>query len=150
MINSAFVKLPNGSWELGRLEGPACGNLFREFVNHWGLRGDVASDALELGECYQRSAGGKLWIISGFRTEEEQRRLIARGGPVAEVGLSTHTSVPATGFDIGTDFELGREGWRVVGYCAACLGLRWGGGSPMDQHGIPLDKNHFDRGPRTP
>ena len=37
----------------------------------------------------------------------------------------------------------------IWGRIAVMNGLRWGGGGPVDEGGIPLDWGHVDRGPRT-
>ena len=117
-IRDHFITLPNGAWSLGCLEGHGAETLFRAFVQHWGLREDVANKALGLGECYYQQTATRLWIISGYRTEAEQRALQQSGAMAAEVAKSTHTSFPATGFDIGTDFDLSPEQWKIVGCCA--------------------------------
>jgi len=99
-----------------------------------------------------------ITIFSGHRTEEEQDKLRAEGRPTADNDKSTHVECPATGADIR--FTLGganinildveqNASWVQLGGIANLLGLRWGGGSPMDSTGIiPTDRNHFDLGPR--
>lgn len=88
-------------------------------------------------------------IISGHRTREEQLELARQGRPAAPDHLSTHRSCPATGVDIWPDVEPTRPVKATLGAAAMEQGLRWGGGSPVDDTGIPSDWNHFDLGPRT-
>lgn len=92
-----------------------------------------------------------FWIISGFRTAAAQQRLLdAPNSKAAPIGRSTHTSCPATGGDFrlgtpATNFAKARFGTEAV-----FVGLRWGGGSPIDPStGIPSDWNHLDLGPRV-
>lgn len=144
-----YVTLPAGGWELRCLEGPAAPNAFRAFVEYWGLSEQTAGKALALGQCYADVIGSALWIISGYRTAEQQAYLRAQPDSMAAgEETSTHRTYPATGFDIGTDFELTEDQWWVVGQCAQCVGLRWGGGSPPRANGQPIDRNHFDEGRR--
>ena len=90
-----------------------------------------------------------IQIISGFRTQEHQERLI-REGMGAPVALSTHTTCPATGCDLMPTIAVTRVVKAGFGEAAVSCGLRWGGGSPVDSDtGIPLDWNHVDLGPRT-
>jgi len=97
---------------------------------------------------FTTETGRDVWIISGFRTAAEQRRLSTQGRPTAPDNLSTHRSCPATGVDVSlgalpSGFLKARWGhWTSVN------GLRWGGGSKLDDGGIPLDWQHVDVGPR--
>lgn len=136
---------------------------FCAFSERWGLRMDVAALALTLARAIAadpalRSVvdGGAISIISGFRTAEQQVALDNAGRPTAPVARSTHTSCPATGFDIsiapimmGGGRTTQKAGaWRAIGRIAESIGLRWGGGSRVMSDGAPLDYNHFDAGPR--
>lgn len=92
--------------------------------------------------------GKQVKIISGARTVAEQNRLRRGGRPTAPNDRSTHLSCPATGVDVSLGFGVSRREKAVWGEWVTRVGLRWGGGSPVDQGGIPADWNHVDRGPR--
>jgi len=94
--------------------------------------------------------GLNIWIISGFRTRAEQLTLDEAGRPTAPDELSTHRSCPATGVDISLGFLPRFEAKVSWGVFAKLEGLRWGGGSPLDESGlIPTDWPHVDLGPRS-
>lgn len=87
-------------------------------------------------------------IISGFRTDQRQREV----GELAPCSsgqrpCSTHTVCPATGVDLWPGVAPSNDVKYALGVAATVEGLRWGGGSPVDENGIPLDWNHFDLGP---
>lgn len=89
-------------------------------------------------------------IISGWRSKEHQEQLI-RKGKGAPVDRSTHTSCPATGADLWPTIAVTDVVKARMGESAYVVGLRWGGGSPVDPDtGIPSDWNHYDLGPRSP
>lgn len=88
-------------------------------------------------------------IISGHRSVELQRDLARQGRPAADPDRSTHTSCPATGADLWPSIAVTPAIKARVGREAVEVGLRWGGGSPVDSGGIPSDWNHFDLGPRA-
>lgn len=91
-----------------------------------------------------------ITIISGFRTAEEQLELGRAGRPAAPVEVSTHTSCPATGADLMPTIAVTNVVKARLGAEAVLVGLRWGGGSPVDpETGIPSDWNHVDLGPRS-
>ena len=90
----------------------------------------------------------EVWIISGYRTAAEQRDLERRGRPTAPDVVSTHRSCPATGVDISLGFGPTRVQKAIWGRIVTLNGLRWGGGSLVDDGGIPLDWAHVDLGPR--
>jgi hypothetical protein len=91
-----------------------------------------------------------LQIISGYRTPEQQAKLIQEGKGAPD-HLSTHRSCPATGADVWPAVAVTRVVKATVGEAGVRAGLRWGGGSPVDpETGIPEDWNHFDEGPRAP
>lgn len=87
-------------------------------------------------------------MISGYRTPEQQEELIREGRPAAPVELSTHTTCPATGADVRVATFPTDAIKATWGRIATEHGLRWGGGSPRDDRGIPSDWNHVDLGPR--
>ena len=98
---------------------------------------------------YEEEMGGSpVSIVSGWRSQNEQRRLHRLGRPSAPDQLSTHRSCPATGVDISlgvmpTNFQ--KATW---GRFTLIHGLRWGGGGPVFETGIPVDWPHVDTGPR--
>lgn len=142
--------LNKGATELRCLEGPSAEIMFRRFVERWGLSDQVANKALSIGQCFHELTGATLWIISGYRTEAEQAGLLAQPDSMAApASRSTHTTYPATGFDVGFDFDPPKEHKQILAVCARCVQLRWGGGSPLDNDGFPVDWRHFDTGPRT-
>jgi len=101
-------------------------------------------------EDYLLQMSQPVWIISGFRTREEQRRLGRQGRPTAPDEQSTHRSCPATGVDVAIAFLTSEFQKATWGRIALVNGLRWGGGGPVDpKNGIPLDWAHVDIGPRN-
>ena len=89
-----------------------------------------------------------LMIISGYRTCEHQMALGRAGRPAAPCDVSTHVSCPATGADLfTTPTPVVSVKARFVAE-ATFAGLRVGGGSPVDDAGIPSDWNHVDLGRR--
>jgi len=92
-----------------------------------------------------------LWIYSGYRSPEDQQQLVNDPEKTAAaVDLSTHTTCPATGADITPDVEATRAIKAEMGAVAIQVGLRWGGGAPVDDVGIPVgaEWHHVDLGPR--
>lgn len=90
-----------------------------------------------------------LSIISGFRTCEHQAELNP-ALPCCDSGrrpCSTHTTCPATGADLWPSVAVTNAVKAHFGRAVVLAGLRWGGGSPKDQDGYPVDWNHVDLGP---
>jgi len=119
-------------------------------AQRWGVDLDVMERVWRTAERFTAETGGvRVYIISGWRSAAEQRRLSRQGRPTAPDGLSTHRSCPATGVDISLG-PLTSEFLKVTwGNAALAEGLRWGGGGPVDPDNlIPLDWRHVDRGPR--
>lgn len=118
-------------------------------ANDWRLDTDFASRVAATIREWKEETRIGLEVISGFRTDEEQRELGKRGRPAAPVSLSNHTRCPAHAVDFrisgfATDLMKARLG-RVIVF----NGLRWGGGSPVDpKTGVPSDWQHADTGPR--
>jgi len=108
----------------------------------------LAQRIANVDEELHRSTGSGLEIISGFRTETEQDALRRAGRPTAPPGVSTHTLCPASGVDISLAGLVTDDRKATFGRIAQMNGLRWGGGSSLDQRGIPSDWNHVDLGPR--
>lgn len=99
-------------------------------------------------ELYTNFTRSPVWIISGWRSFFEQMELGRGGRPAAADGVSTHRSCPATGVDISLGALASREKKMFWGQMVQANGLRWGGGSEVDQSGIPSDWQHVDKGPR--
>jgi len=99
---------------------------------------------------YEQETGGlRVEIISGWRSESEQRRLGQQGRPTAPDALSTHRSCPATGVDVSLGVLPSSFMKATWGRQAIIVGLRWGGGGPTDPETLlPLDWPHVDVGPR--
>lgn len=91
-----------------------------------------------------------LSIISGYRSPQQQRELREQGRPAAPVELSNHTACPARAVDMRISVTPTRSAKAEFGRAAVMAGFRWGGGSPVDDAGIPSDWNHLDLGRRTP
>jgi len=98
---------------------------------------------------YEMETRGTVDIISGYRTSEEQARLRRSGRPTANDRVSTHRSCPASGVDISLGIVPTRVQKAIWGRIAVMNGLRWGGGGPVDDGGIPVDWQHVDVGPRS-
>lgn len=122
-----------------------------EIVHEWMVTPEVALRFLLLRTLFQRKTGHDLTIISGARTCKEQKALERQGRPTAPCHLSNHVveeNCLATAVDVRMNgfpsrahkYELGRAGIEA--------GFRWGGGSSVDEGGIPSDWNHFDLGPK--
>lgn len=91
----------------------------------------------------------QLSIISGFRSREEQDQLRREGRPAADEMASTHRTCPATGADLYLGLQATNTLKAQFGAAVRLVGLRWGGGSPIDPGtGIPSDWNHVDLGAR--
>jgi hypothetical protein len=99
---------------------------------------------------FSKSASIPVYIISGYRTKEEQDELRDSGRPTAPDELSTHRTCPATGIDISLGpIRPSEEMVFLWGWNVRMQGLRWGGGSPLDERGSPIDWEHVDMGPRN-
>ncbi len=121
-----------------------------DLAERWGVAHDTMARVWTSAEDFERQTGGRrVSIISGFRTQQEQRRLRRLGRPAAPDDLSTHRSCPATGVDISFGFNATEFMKITWGNIVLVNGLRWGGGGPVDPDNlIPLDWRHVDRGPR--
>lgn len=113
-------------------------------AQRWTISEELAHKLL----CLASRVPFQIQIISGYRTANEQEKLI-RDGRGAPEDRSTHRSCPATGADL---WPLVAVTTNVKGYigaaCTVCQ-LRWGGGSKLDEYGMPSDWNHVDLGPRA-
>ena len=114
----------------------------------------VAPDTMErvwlAARDFETETGGRrVSIISGWRSAAEQKRLSRQGRPSAPDALSTHRSCPATGVDISLGFMPTNFMKAIWGRMTLVYGLRWGGGGPVFESGIPVDWQHVDVGPRV-
>jgi len=117
----------------------------------WKVDPDTMERVVATADRFSFETGGvRVWIISGWRSRAQQRRLNRQGRPTAPDALSTHRSCPATGVDVSLGLiatEFMKATW---GRLAFINGLRWGGGGPVDPENlIPLDWPHVDVGPRV-
>jgi len=125
---------------------PASQNQICELATKWLIDPVLASKLVAMAQLVPFG----LSIISGWRSVERQLELAKEGRPAAPPELSTHCSCPATGADLRINgLEPGPYEKTLFGEAAVKVGLRWGGGSPLDR-GIPTDWNHVDLGPRRP
>jgi len=119
-----------------------------ELAQRWGVSLDVVQRVWMAAWDFNTETGRQVWIISGFRTRAEQRRLSRQGRPTAPDDLSTHRSCPSTGIDISLGARPSGFLKATWGRFTLIHGLRWGGGGKVDDGGIPLDWQHVDVGPR--
>lgn len=115
-----------------------------DIVRRWKVDPQVADMAVRMANLVPFG----LSIISGYRSPERQNELIAEGRPAAPVGLSNHTTCPARALDFRVHVTATDSVKAEFGRAAVLVGFRWGGGSPVDDAGIPSDWNHVDLGPR--
>jgi hypothetical protein len=119
-----------------------------QLAEKWGVRPDIMQKAIRAADIYLMQTRSPVWIISGYRSSAEQQRLGKMGRPTAADEKSTHRTCPATGMDISLGSWVARDKKVYWGQVVELVGLRWGGGSPVDDHGIPSDWQHIDTGPR--
>ena len=115
----------------------------------WGISLATIDLLVQAANQYWDETRGRVTLISGYRTRAEQAELGRAGRPAAADNLSTHRSCPATGADISLGDFPTRAQIATWGRIAVMNGLRWGGGSPVDEVGIPSDWGHVDMGRRT-
>jgi len=120
-----------------------------ELAARWGVSTDLVRRVNLAAVDYRQETASLIWVVSGYRTESMQRRLERAGRPTAPDELSTHRSCPATGLDISLGFAPTRIQKAIWGRIVTMQGLRWGGGGPVDDGGIPFDWAHVDLGPRV-
>lgn len=99
-------------------------------------------------EDFERETRRTVVLISGWRSRLEQERLGRSGRPAAPDNVSTHRSCPATGADVSFGHGVVRIEKHIWGRILMLNGLRMGGGSKLDENGIPTDWQHVDAGPR--
>lgn len=115
-----------------------------ELAPHWGIALQLALKLVAL----RLRLGWAFSVISGFRTAARQ----AEVGDLPDCSsgrrpCSTHTTCPAIGVDIWPGVAVTNAVKAQMMEAAAVVGLRMGGGSPLDADGFPTDWNHFDLGP---
>jgi len=119
-----------------------------EISARWAVSLDTIERVRLAAQDFFTETGRQVWIISGWRSREEQRRLSSQGRPTAPDDLSTHRSCPATGIDISLGARPSTFLQATWGRLTVVRGLRWGGGGAVAESGIPLDWQHVDVGPR--
>lgn len=121
-----------------------------DLARRWAVEVDTIQHAWVAAQEFEQQSGGTpVWIISGYRTRQEQRRLNRQGRPTAPDNVSTHRTCPATGLDISIGIFATNLQKAMWGEIALRHGLRVGGGGPVDeQTGLAIDWNHVDRGAR--
>jgi len=120
-----------------------------ELATRWLVSLDTIQRARLAAQDFFTETGRQVWIISGWRSREQQKRLSRKGRPTAPDDLSTHRSCPATGIDISLGTLPSGFLKATWGRLTLVHGLRWGGGGPVDPDSfIPLDWQHVDVGPR--
>lgn len=119
-----------------------------ELVRGWKVTPEVAIRFLLMRTLFEQQTGHELSIISGYRSPEHQRCLGRQGRPAAPVDVSNHTSCPATALDLRISGLPTQALKAELGRAAIEAGFRWGGGSSVDDTGIPSDWPHVDLGPR--
>lgn len=115
-----------------------------ELAPRWGISMQLAIKLV----AFRLRLGLPLTIISGFRTAAHQATLNSL--PDCASGqrpCSTHTTCPATGADVWPGVAITNAVKAHMMRAAAEVGLRMGGGSPLDADGFPTDWNHMDLGP---
>lgn len=135
---------------------PVDAGIICAIANKWGVQPLLIHRLTEA----QRMLPFDLWIFSGARDREEQEALRDEpGSQAAPFELSTHADTDERGcprLATGADVQPADAGIRVItaavaqmGMAVTLAGLRWGGGSPVDEAGIPSDRWHVDLGPRS-
>jgi len=119
-----------------------------EIQEQWHLDPRLADRVALVVNQTELELGRTVRIISGFRTARAQRDLRAAGRPAADVNVSNHTTCPSRAVDVSLGFGVTGMMIATFGRIAVMNGLRWGGGSPVDERGIPSDWQHLDLGPR--
>ena len=118
-------------------------------AERWRVSPDTMTRVVLSAQQYTEETSLPVDIISGYRTQQEQRSLERGGRPTAPDEKSTHRSCPATGVDVSLGLFPVASQKAIWGRIVMLNGLRWGGGGPLED-GIPVDWAHVDRGPRTP
>jgi len=119
-----------------------------EIATRWKVALDTIQRVQMAAADFFTETGRRVWIISGWRSREQQRRLSRQGRPTAPDARSTHRSCPATGVDVSLGTLPSNFLKATWGRLTLVHGLRWGGGGAVAESGIPIDWQHIDVGPR--
>lgn len=117
-------------------------------ATRWTVSVDLVRRVQMAAAGFFAETGRQVWIVSGWRSREQQKRLSRQGRPTAPDALSTHRSCPATGIDISLGARPSNFLKATWGRLTLVHGLRWGGGGAVTESGIPVDWQHVDVGPR--
>jgi len=117
-------------------------------ADRWSVSLDTIQRVQVAAQDFFVETGRQVWIISGWRSREQQKRLSRQGRPTAPDDRSTHRSCPATGVDVSLGARPSNFLKATWGRLTLIHGLRWGGGGAVAESGIPLDWQHVDIGPR--
>jgi len=120
-----------------------------DLAEKWGIDPRVMEKLLLSAQDFEAETRSTVRIISGYRTKAQQLILKGSGRPTAPDAVSTHRSCPATGVDVNIGNLPVVTQKHIWGRILFMNGLRWGGGSKLDEDLIPLDWQHVDAGPRT-
>lgn len=121
-----------------------------DIVERWRIEEELAQRVKVLAELFYDGRVG-IRIISGYRSPETQAALLAvPDSAAAPVDVSNHTICPARALDLDPVIEATGPVKAELGRVARLAGLRWGGGAPVGQDGIPVKQEwrHVDLGPR--
>jgi len=125
-------------------------SVYAQVAGTFAVRPDVAEKAALLVVVYELlEPGRRATILSGYRTAAEQAQLERAGRPAAADQLSNHRAYPALAVDVSIGGLPSLAQKQLLGLVGQVIGFRWGGGSPLDPHGVPTDWQHFDLGPRA-
>ena len=124
-------------------EASAC-----DLAARWGVAIETVERTQAAAAAFAQETLRPVWIISGWRSQAQQGRLSRQGRPTAPDERSTHRSCPATGLDISLGTLPSNFMKATWGRFTLIHGLRWGGGGPVFESGIPVDWQHVDLGPR--
>jgi len=127
---------------------PVRGRDVCQLVDRWQIAPELAERVLEMARLFWDETRHDLEIFSGFRSAKKQRELERQGRPTAPVELSNHTICPARAVDLRIQGVDTVTLWQTLSRIAFEVGLRHGGGSSLDDQGLPTDRPHFDLGPR--
>lgn len=123
-----------------------------EIADRWKVRPNLIHKVVQA----QGDLPFDLWIFSGARSREHQEEVSD-----TPFEISTHANRDRTGcprLATGVDVQPVSPGVRAIkaavaqmGAALTLRGLRWGGGAPVDDTGVPVGNEawHVDLGPRS-
>lgn len=124
-----------------------------ELANDWGLSPSLALKLVQA----QEELPFELWIFSGARSPSEQAAVSST--PFERSTHADRFSEECPRWATGADVQPVSPAVRLSGAAVAQMGaafvrqgLRWGGGAPVGDDGIPVgnERWHVDLGPRGP